>query len=44
MTVEKCRKDLLEALEEWLILKVQDGDSLPVIDGMKIKVTEVAEV
>ncbi len=37
-------QDLLEVLEEWIILKLQDGDPLPVIDGMEIKVTSVAEV
>jgi predicted RNase H-like HicB family nuclease len=43
-TVEECRTDLLEALEEWVILKLQDGDPLPVVDGVAIKVSEVAEV
>lgn len=43
-TIEACRQDLLEVLEEWLILKLQDGDPLPVIDGLEIKVTTVAEV
>ena len=44
LTVEECRQDLLEVLEEWIILKLQDGDPLPVMDGIEIKVTEVAEV
>jgi predicted RNase H-like HicB family nuclease len=44
LTVEECRQDLLEVLEEWLILKLQDGDPLPVMDDMEIKVIEVAEV
>jgi hypothetical protein len=35
---------LLEVLEEWIILKLQDGDPLPVMDGMEIKVTEVVGV
>jgi predicted RNase H-like HicB family nuclease len=43
-TVEDCRTDLLEALEEWVILKLQDGEQLPVVDGVAIKVPEVAEV
>ncbi|MGL5941444.1 MAG: type II toxin-antitoxin system HicB family antitoxin [Waterburya sp.] len=29
-TVENCRTDLLKALEEWVILKLQDGEQLPV--------------
>ena len=44
VSVEECRQDLLEVLEEWLILKLQDGDPLPIIDGIEIKVSEVAEV
>jgi len=28
-TLEKCRKILKEVLEEWLILKLQDGDKIP---------------
>jgi predicted RNase H-like HicB family nuclease len=44
ITIEECRQDLLEVLEEWIILKLQDGDKLPVIDDIEIKVilTEVA--
>ena len=30
-TVEECRKELIDVLEEWLILKIKDGDKLPVI-------------
>jgi predicted RNase H-like HicB family nuclease len=43
-TIENCRADLFEALEEWIILKFQDGDTLPIVDGVEIKVFEVAEV
>ena len=28
-TLEQCRETLWEVLEEWLILKLQDGDSIP---------------
>ncbi len=28
-TLEKCRETLREVLEEWLILKLQDGDPIP---------------
>lgn len=31
--LEDCRKELLEVLEGWLILKLRDGDSIP---GLKI--------
>ena len=28
-TLEKCRETLKEVLEEWLILKLRDGDPIP---------------
>ena len=28
-SLEACREDLREILEEWLILKLKDGDSIP---------------
>ena len=28
-TVEECRHELMEVLEEWLILKIRDRDSIP---------------
>ena len=28
-TLEKCRETLREVLEEWLILKLQDRDTIP---------------
>lgn len=28
-SVEECRKELIEVLEEWLILKIKDKDPLP---------------
>jgi hypothetical protein len=39
--VESCRKELVEVLEEWLILKLRDGDPMPVVGGVEIKVSEV---
>ena len=40
--VEECRKELMEVLEEWLILKLSDGDSIPVVKGIEINIKEVA--
>ena len=40
-TVEACRSKLLETLEEWLLLKLHDGDPIPVIDGIELKTAEV---
>jgi len=39
-TVEACRKELLEVLEEWLLLKVRDGDEIPPIDGIQLRITK----
>ena len=41
-TVEACRSELLEVLEEWLLLKLRDGDPIPVVDGIELKIAEVA--
>ena len=35
-TVEKCRKELLEVLEEWLILKIRDNDPVPEFEGIRL--------
>ena len=40
--VEKCRHELKEVLEEWLILKIRDQDTIPKIEGAEIKIKEVA--
>lgn len=40
-TVEECRKELIEVLEEWLILKLKDGDPIPEVKGTKIGIKEV---
>jgi predicted RNase H-like HicB family nuclease len=37
-SVEACRSELEEVLGEWLLLKVCDGDPLPVIDGLELAV------
>jgi predicted RNase H-like HicB family nuclease len=37
-TVEACRQELLEVLEEWLLLKVKDGDPIPALEGIKLKI------
>ena len=36
--MEGCRQELLEVLEEWLILKIRDGDEIPPINGIEIKI------
>ena len=41
-TVEGCRKELVEVLEEWLILKLNDGDPIPTVKGIKLNIKEVS--
>ena len=41
-TVEECRHELVEVLEEWLVLKIRDHDSIPEIEGIRIEIREVA--
>jgi len=41
-SVEECRNELITVLEEWLLLKVRDGDSIPHVAGLKIEIREVA--
>ena len=38
-TLEECREELLEVVEEWILLSVADHDPLPVLDGVELKVT-----
>jgi predicted RNase H-like HicB family nuclease len=40
-TVEECRRELQEVLEEWLVLKIRDRDPIPKIEGVEIRVREV---
>jgi predicted RNase H-like HicB family nuclease len=35
-TQEKCRKELESVLEDWILIKVRHGDTLPVIDGVDL--------
>lgn len=41
-TLEECRKQLQEVLEDWILLSVAKNLPLPVIDGMTLRVSEVA--
>jgi len=36
-TLEKCREALREVLEEWLILKLRDGDPIPDFPATKTR-------
>jgi predicted RNase H-like HicB family nuclease len=41
-TVEGCREELQEVLEEWIILKIRDRDTIPSIGDLEIKIREEA--
>ncbi len=43
-TVEECRKELVEVLEEWLILKLRDADPVPLVKGYEISIRKVTSV
>lgn len=40
-SLEQCRHDLVEALEEWIFLRVSHQLALPVIDGIHLSAKEV---
>ena len=41
-TLESCRVELAEVLEEWILFRVHKQLSLPIIDGLELKVKKVA--
>jgi predicted RNase H-like HicB family nuclease len=41
-TVEATREELYEVLQEWLLLKLKDGDVLPVVDGIDLNTLSAA--
>lgn len=41
-TLEKCREELREALEEWIIFRLQNHLELPVVDGINLNLVEHA--
>ncbi len=42
-TLEDCRNELAEVLEEWIFLHIADNSPLPVVDGIKLAVERVPE-
>lgn len=38
-TKDGCRAELREVLEEWILLKVRDRDTLPTVDGHSIRIS-----
>jgi predicted RNase H-like HicB family nuclease len=41
-TLEDCREQLQEVLEEWILFRVHRNLPLPVIDGIELTIREVA--
>ncbi len=41
-TLEACRYELREVLEEWVLFRVHQHRSLPAIDGIELLVKKVA--
>lgn len=41
-TAKKCRDILREVLEDWLVLKLRRGDSLPAVRGRKLALPELS--
>jgi len=41
-TLESCREQLQEVLEEWVLFRISRNLDLPVVDGLKIEIKKVA--
>jgi predicted RNase H-like HicB family nuclease len=41
-TLEACREQLREVLEEWIVLGLRMGHVIPPVDGISLAVQEVA--
>lgn len=41
-TLEDCRAELAEVLEEWILFRLSQNLPLPVVGGVELKIKEVA--
>ncbi len=41
-TLDACRQELQDVLEDWILLGVSSNHELPVVDGIELKYSEVA--
>jgi predicted RNase H-like HicB family nuclease len=41
-TLEACRDELAEVLEEWILFRISKNLALPKIDGIELAIKEVA--
>ena len=42
-TLEACREELREVLEDWLLLKLRSDHALPIVDGISLAVERVTD-
>ena len=40
-SLEACREELKEVLEEWILLGIKMGHTIPIIDGIDLNVKEI---
>ena len=43
-TLEECRNELAEVLEDWLLMRIHKNLAIPVIGGLELMVTREAAV
>lgn len=41
-TLEECREELAQVLEDWILLRVAKNLSLPAVNGIVLEIKEVA--
>ncbi len=41
-TLEACREELEEVLEEWILFRISKNLQLPIIDGIELTIKEIA--
>ena len=41
-TLERCREELNQVLEEWVFFRISKNLALPVVDGLELKIKKVA--
>ncbi len=41
-TLEQCRNELAEVLEDWILFRVSRNLVLPIVDGIELTIKEVA--
>ncbi|MDZ7260718.1 MAG: type II toxin-antitoxin system HicB family antitoxin [candidate division KSB1 bacterium] len=41
-TLEECREELEEVLEEWIFFRISRNLSLPIVNGIELKIRKVA--